>query len=300
MSRYFSVRIVAGERSFLTRFLRLRTLCLISNLVKTFLELGDATSRNLKFSHRPDVYVSYGEETITETNLLEIRRRHSDRVHLETFSKKKESQSGADWEWHIIGNSLTLKMRVQAKRTRWDKDRLIIKYNDQRQQLLEMSKCKNMKPIYCIYCTEPQRSIWMQAQESDDFEGFQAGCLLADANDVPETTKNLYEIEDKCIPWHHLFKREEFVRRKSDGLISAHVTRAVGLDDTDRDPITTRWKAPTIEDLHHGQGDSDFDHTGVYETNVDEISRSIDSPVRHTRISNRGTHRIMRIDVRDQ
>ena len=51
---------------------------LISNMVTTFLELGDATSRNLEFSHRPKVYVSYGEETITETNLLEIRRRHRD------------------------------------------------------------------------------------------------------------------------------------------------------------------------------------------------------------------------------
>ena len=48
---------------------------LISNMVTTFRELGDATSRNLEFSHHPDVYVSYGEETITETNLLEIRRR---------------------------------------------------------------------------------------------------------------------------------------------------------------------------------------------------------------------------------
>ena len=57
----------------------------------TFLELGDATSRNLEFSLRKDVFVSYGEETITETNLLEIRRRHRRCIFLETFSKKKEA-----------------------------------------------------------------------------------------------------------------------------------------------------------------------------------------------------------------
>ena len=51
----------------------------------TFLELGDATSCNLKFSHRDDVWVSYGEETITETNLLEIRRRHPEHVRVRTF-----------------------------------------------------------------------------------------------------------------------------------------------------------------------------------------------------------------------
>ena len=43
------------------------------DLALTFLDLGDATSRNLEFSHGDDVWVSYGEETITETNLLEIR-----------------------------------------------------------------------------------------------------------------------------------------------------------------------------------------------------------------------------------
>ena len=99
---------------------------LILNLVKTFLELGDATSRNLEFSHRQDVFVSYGEETITEHNLLEIRRRHRKRICLETFPKRKEAQNGADWEWHIVGNKWTLKMRVQAKRARY-KGRLHIK-----------------------------------------------------------------------------------------------------------------------------------------------------------------------------
>ena len=69
---------------------------LSSNIVTTFLELGDATSQNLDFSYGEDL--SYGEETITEYNLLEIRRRHRDRVHLETFSKAKEAKSGADWE----------------------------------------------------------------------------------------------------------------------------------------------------------------------------------------------------------
>ena len=47
-----------------------------SQVVTTLLELADATSHNLEFSHGPGACISYGEETITETNLLEIRRRH--------------------------------------------------------------------------------------------------------------------------------------------------------------------------------------------------------------------------------
>ena len=41
------------------------------DLTPTFLELGDATSHNFAFLHRHDVWVSYREEMITETNLLE-------------------------------------------------------------------------------------------------------------------------------------------------------------------------------------------------------------------------------------
>ena len=272
---------------------------MISNLVKTFLDLGDATSRNLEFSHRSDVCVSYGEETITEHNLLEIRRRHSDRVHLETFSKNKEAQNGADWEWHIVGDNLTLKMRVQAKRTQYKKGRLRVKYNNQRKQLLDMSKCENMKPIYCFYCTEPQRWIWKQAQVNDDCEGFQTGCLLADANDVPETTKKLCEIEHNCIPWHYLFQCADFARCRSDGLFSPLTARVVGSGHADRDPVTTQWETPTIEDLN-GQGNSDFDHTGVHETNEKNLRQSGYPQEDFTKIPDRGIHRILKIDVRDR
>ena len=69
-----------------------------SDMTVTLLRLGDSTSRNLQFSHRPDVWVSYGEETITESNLLEIRRRHPELARVRTFPKRKEAKNGADWE----------------------------------------------------------------------------------------------------------------------------------------------------------------------------------------------------------
>ena len=129
------------------------------SMTATFLELGDATSHNLAFSHRADVWVSYGEETITETNLLEIRRRHSDRIFVHTFPKWAEAKTGADWEWHIVGRRLTARMRVQAKRLQRN-DVLSVRYKvgssgkQQRDLLINGAGADGMKPVYCIYCTE--------------------------------------------------------------------------------------------------------------------------------------------------
>ena len=197
------------------------------SMTVTFLELGDATSRNLEFSHRTDVSVSYGEETITETNLLEIRRRHSDRIFVHTFPKTQEAKTGADWEWHIIGRSRTARMRVQAKRLQSNhvlkvKHKVVSSGKQQRQLLIDGANADGMKPLYCIYCSEPQRTLWTQGAASGSYQAFQSGCLLADASDIPLTTKKLDEIEDKCIPWHYLFKRSMFLHRR-DEFIDAEV-----------------------------------------------------------------------------
>ena len=156
-------------------------------MTATLLELGDAASRNLEFSHRDDVWVSYGEETITETNLLEIRRRHPERVYVCTFSKPVEAKKGADWEWHVVGEKLTAKMRVQAKRLQ-SNDVLRIKHKvassgkQQRDLLMAEAHTDKMKPIYCIYCTEPQRTVWTQITPPLGYKSYHMGCLLADAS----------------------------------------------------------------------------------------------------------------------
>ena len=240
----------------------------ISNIVTTLREFGDATSRNLEFSHRPDVYVSYGEETITGTNLLEIRRRHSDRVHLETFSKKKEAHSGADWEWHIVGKNWTLKMRVQAKRTQYKKGRLRIKYNQQRKLLLTCARAANMRPMYCIYCTEPQRSFWTQSHPDHGSDRYQTGCLMADANNVPETTTKLCRIERKCFPWHFLLEGGE-----------------------------SWWDGPTIADLNE-KGDGKLNRTGVHATYRDDLDSSRSRQEGPAKTLDSRTHRKLVMDVR--
>lgn len=193
------------------------------SLLHTLLELGNSTSKNLEFAHSPDVEISYGEETITETNLLEIRRRHSDKVILQTFSKSQESKSsGADWEWHIIGRVYTLKMRVQAKRIHSAGGIGNLKQmgkgaaKPQIDLLIDDAKANGLLPVYCFYCSEPQRSHWVKGSEEADAEAFESGCLIADAETVSrKAPKKLNEIESDTVPWHFLCTRRKFSTRLS-------------------------------------------------------------------------------------
>ncbi|MBR2690441.1 MAG: hypothetical protein IKE42_21525 [Aquamicrobium sp.] len=192
------------------------------SLLHTLLELGHATSQNLEFAHSPDVKVSYGEETITETNLLEIRRRHPHKVRLLTFSKSQESKNtGADWEWHIVGKFYTLKMRIQAKRIH--KAGGIGNLNQmgkgaakpQIDLLIEDAKVNNLFAGYCFYCAEPQRSHWVK-DPKEAVEAFESGCLIADAETVKsKAPKKLNEIESDTVPWHFLCAKNKFSSTQS-------------------------------------------------------------------------------------
>ena len=258
-------------------------------MAATFLELGDATSCNLAYSHRQNVGVSYGEETITETNLLEIRRRHPKHVHLHTFSKHAESRNGADWEWHIIGRRRTLKMRVQAKRVQRNEVLKIAHEvkssgDHQRDLLIASATATRMKPVYCIYCTECQREIWTRNQVLSGFRSFETGCLLAGAEDVPQHTRRLVEIEERCKPWHHLFfpgvlKFGEFEYFEVDAGdliefvgIRQPVSHAFAIDGVKAPADDSGWNAPTVDDLNEDT-DREFDRTGVEETNEEDRAR---------------------------
>ena len=256
-----------------------------AKLVATLEHSGDVISRNLEFSYRPDVPVSYGEETITETNLLELRRRHLDVVHLRTFSKHQESKIGADWEWYIVGRKRTLKMLVQAKRVQRNgvlKLRHAVGQSggQQRDLLIEAAQANRMRPMYCIYCTEAQRSLWKQSGP------LQTGCLLADARNLPLDTRSLRSIEWACWPWHNLF--EPFPRR----FILIDYFRPSEEDEEARyalPPQPLRWDVPTIRDLNEDTG-GEYDPTGVEDT----------TPLDLARITVDGTEEIRREDVYDR
>ncbi len=292
------------------------------DLILTFLELGDATSCNLGFSHYDDVWVSYGEETITETNLLEIRRRHPEHVRVRTFPKQVEATNGADWEWHIVGLKRTLRMRVQAKRLQRNSV-LKVKHTvrssgkQQRDLLIAGAAAEGIKPVYCIYCTERQRTLWKKVQAVPGFGSFETGCLLAAAEDVPGTTTKLKAIEEKCWPWHHLFAPEVVVQKELGAFAVnagefAHAiwkrqprVPLVADDEMSDAEDDSRWNAPTIQDLNDDTG-REFDGTGVRGTTGEDLARlepgsGAGSEVAQfdgDRLRRVGIRRIMVMDVR--
>lgn len=288
-------------------------------MAATFIELGDATSCNLAYAQGKGG-VSYGEETITETNLLEIRRRHSKHVHLHAFSKHAEAKNGADWEWYIVGRRRTLKMRVQAKRVQSDKV-LKIKHEvkssgkQQRDLLIACATANKMKPVYCIYCTENQRKFWKQDKTGLSFK---TGCLLAGAEDVPQDTKTLVEIEKRCKPWHYLFMpgvlaltKAEYIEADTDDVfkfvrIWRPRTPSIVVDGEVGPMDGSGWNAPTVDDLNDDTG-REFDPVGVGETTEEdrarlepdtqagrEMARRDEKRLRELRLS-----RMLVMDVRD-
>lgn len=276
------------------------------SLLNTLLDLGHATSQNLEFAHRPDVFVSYGEETITETNLLEMRRRHPAIVHLETFSKKKEAMLGADWEWHIIGRRLTFRMRVQAKRLQRD-DKLKIPHkvaSSGKQQislLIADAKKQQMLPVYCFYSAERQRSHWKAGAGTHGRTVFESGCLLASAYKVKSIMPtSLGAIEEHSVPWHYLVDQRRFEQLKVLGSMDEGdgFMRFVGA--TLEGPIlpkpgTKSDTANIFPTIDHLNSDDDLavKYEGVIETNSDRVRPS--SQV----FRERGIGKLIEIDVRD-
>ena len=227
------------------------------NFVSALKYLGDITSRNLEFSYQSKA-VSYGEVTITESNLLELRRISMGMVRLHTFSNHEESKNGADWEWKIIGRERTLNMLVQAKRVQ-SNGVLKIRHTvagsgrEQREILIETARARRMRPVYCIYCTEDRRSHWKRRADQ-----LQTGCLLADARCVPVDTRKLRAIEKCCWPWHYLFKasREPLDETKFAEQLQLHAYCVCN--------------TPSIRDLNEDT-ERQYDSTGVERTTACDL-----------------------------
>lgn len=275
-------------------------------LLNTLLELGHATSQNLEFAHGSGVFVSYGEETITETNLLELRRRHPPMIRLETFSKKMEAANGADWEWHVIGRRRTLRMRVQAKRLQKN-DKLKIPHkiaSSGKQQIdLLIADAKNhrMLPVYCFYSSEPQRSYWTASARVAGVSTFEAGCLLASAHKVKSIMPtSLSAIEKHSVPWHYLVDRRRFERIRLLEIVDEDVSTIQFLSSALEIPIAgaAEEKAgpddtfPTIDELN-GDTDLDREYEGVAETSEGRFRPSADA------YRERGITKLIEIDVRE-
>lgn len=268
----------------------------MQSLLHTFLELGDAVSRNLAFAHSNHGKLIYGEETITETNLLEILRKHANRgTHLTAISKGKEAKSGADWEWVVVGKRYSFFMRVQAKRTnRFNKLKIkhsVGQWPNAKQQIdILIANCAasfpgdvTWRPLYCFYSKNSERVRWKSVDPDASNRIYQYGCLIADANRVKGkvSIKTIKDVEDISVPWHIFFAPARFKGRyailevmpDASGTVAlfAQAIFASAADDKPDDDVVSS-DFPTVEQLN---GDDPVDEStpGLRETNSEEIER---------------------------
>lgn len=233
--------------------------------------------------------MSYGEENITESNLLEIRRRHPEVVRVRTFPKPKEAKNGADWEWYIVGRRRTFKMRVQAKRLQSTgvlkvKHKVKSSGRQQRCLLIAGARVARMKPVYCIYSTNQQRRYWSQPKGRAGDRIFETGCLLAAAADVPLCTGKLHDVGQKCIPWHFLFdptvsmhwrweiSKVDYEDTVQFGSVDRRLLPFLADGEAVVPVESSGWNAPMIDDLNQDTR-RNFDRTGVEETTAEDRAR---------------------------
>lgn len=278
-------------------------------LLNSLLELAHATSQNLDFAHLKGVNVSYGEETITETNLLELRRRHPGVVTLRTFGKKAESKNGADWEWHIIGRARRFGMRVQAKRLQQNNVLKIphaVKSSkaEQIDLLISDSKASGLMPVYCFYASEKQRTKWKASAGFGATSPFEFGCLLASAHRVRrKMPKSLGDIEADCVPWHYLVDQRRFQQIRNVGMLGAPSSLSflstegllhLPIAESSISQVTERPDFPTIDDLNRPDAKLS-DREGI----VEGASRRFDFEEGADIFQDRRISRLIEIDVRD-
>jgi hypothetical protein len=95
------------------------------------------------------------EETITDVNLIEISRKHSDYVLTKKFSRREEgSESGADWLWCIGEPGAWFPLLVQAKVVNPSTsicNVLNYRSGEQRRLLLNFARHHRLFPMYCMY-----------------------------------------------------------------------------------------------------------------------------------------------------
>lgn len=160
----------------------------------------------------------FGEETITETLLMWLKRAHPTKIHVQAFTKKTERKNGADWEWWIGRDGNWIGMRVQAKRIKLPSEQyesLFYKYDKpvgpetQIENLIEKAEQDNLIPIYALYTHSkihlPMPANMCICKMLDVQSQALNGCLIVHAQDVQlRGSKKLSDIHPFSFPWHCL------------------------------------------------------------------------------------------------
>ncbi len=155
----------------------------ISSEPRLFERLASETWERLRLSIA--LGCSQGETTITDHNLLEMKRIGPRNLHVLKATPRRERLFGFDWEWWIRYRSGWMRYAVQAKKLnlrtcRYDQLRHRVGNRFQLDLIERFSRATGAIPLYCFYnyvadeCTA--ESAWNCNLE---FEKEQLSCTLA-------------------------------------------------------------------------------------------------------------------------
>lgn len=178
--------------------------------------------------------LSFNEETITETILLDLKTSYPGSVQIIAFNKFQEAKTGADWLWSFVNSdgSQSFTMLVQAKRLE-DKEQIYpkIKRNigtrkppiRQIDQLIKTSQQLGIRPAYIFYnhvsdiTRVPRTCRSLPSNDPRQVLGF--GMSVADASKVrsllPDETFQTHKVHS--IPLHCLLCTQGSGSRPSGG-----------------------------------------------------------------------------------
>lgn len=179
-----------------------------------------------------------GEETLTDLNLLQLKRRCPDLVYTEKFTRYREGKdTGADWEWWIARRDRWLGMRIQAKRLDPQSQRYELFRADRTKALQQADMLiaaaaagpERLYPLYCFYntgCPTPDKP-----RCSPNGDGLVYGCTLLAAPTVRELVARgatyYSDFAPHAIPWSCLFCDDGYDNPEADLVDAAQWT----LDD---------------------------------------------------------------------
>lgn len=116
--------------------------------------LAKATWERLRYGE--ELHCSQSEETITDINLLEMKRAQLYNIRVWKAARSEEAKTGLDWEWWIgSGSNGWWRYAVQAKKLHQSKryETLSHKVRGERQIdiLARYAKAHRCIPLYCLY-----------------------------------------------------------------------------------------------------------------------------------------------------
>jgi len=190
------------------------------------------TWSHIKKAH--SVKISPSEETITEMNLTELQIKHPIAIKTQTYSKPKESKTGADWDWDLwLGSAnLWIRLGIQAKKLnqqtlRYKSLNYKPKNSPLRQidLLIQHSINSNPRkiPMYVFYNYWDRKIFnapWLCGTLPRSIE--MLGCAVSEATTIRtilnRKSDKLKDIANVMYPWSCLVCCKGFSKKKNMGL----------------------------------------------------------------------------------